>query len=987
MDEPRRQLLTDMAERATLRGLPALEATIIRSRSLEGRDILAFLATDGVMDSASKLIEGLSTGNPRVRLTDPESALTLARVLTRSWITPGDRPAAIALFESIESTFGRDKFSTRDADLYAQTLLAEGHLTEASAVSDRLTLSETVHKAVRLDLLQVGSTEWLSLFNDLAGVGEEYSPIELAKDDASPFERLIASPAGSMEGPLVTVAVTAYRPGPWLMTSLRSIAKQSWKNLEIIVVDDGSGPEYEEWFEEARALDHRVRVVHLDANGGTYRARNAALLLASGEFFTVHDSDDWAHPDRIWANVQPLLEDRSLIATKGMCLSADGDLRVTDVGRPIILECGTTLTFRRAPVVAAIGYYDTVRKAADTEFEKRLLTHFRKSLRIQNDACLTIRRIGMGSRLSEQEFRSGWRHEARVAYASAYTGWHKQQRQLGKAPYVPAGERRFAHPHRYAVKSGAANKYDVVYYADWQSYDGPQKSMLAEIRALLASGARVAVSNVDPYRFMRSRYGHLNDPIRDLINSGKVEYLCLDDPAEIDLTIVRYPPVLQYPPVDQVRWVTSHVWIVANQAPTEADGSDRRYVVDDCTEHARRMFGVDPLWVPQGPRVRAALQADAPECHMAQFDNPSIMELADWYEEHRPDPGRPARIGRYSRDYPMKFPDSGDSLREIYLADDPRAFVRIMGGTNVVGELLDHAPVPGNWEILPYGAEEPQDFLRTIDFFVYYDHPGSMEAFGRSLLEAISAGVAVILHPKYLPVFGPAAIYAEPHEVDTAIGALWADPDAYREHVSRAMAHVQREFSADRFIQRIRDYVAFLRVGETSDRETFLLAPAGHPKPPAVKEHFDLGDHIASVEADAVACWTMPDTYPFGPTSRVVLIGGRRVSQHGASELARAIARGELTAANRSLPDGRWILIVNSDRHLTVVRSRTAEKVYWTSDMRGLLAATEKSQLAGLDAGSVNTLKPGHFVCFDKLTREAQSHEPSHRSSTRALRL
>src|SRR5690606_20276634 len=131
----------------------------------------------------------------------------------------------------------------------------------------------------------------------------------------------------------------------------------------------------------------------------------------------------------------------------------------------------------------------------------------------------------------------------------------------------------------------------------------------------------------------------------------------------------------------------------------------------------------------------------------------------------------------------------------------------------------------------------------------------------------------------------------------------------------------------------IRDYVAFLRVGETSDRETFLLAPAGHPKPPAVKEHFDLGDHIASVEADAVACWTMPDTYPFGPTSRVVLIGGRRVSQHGASELARAIARGELTAANRSLPDGRWILIVNSDRHLTVVRSRTAEKVYWTSDM------------------------------------------------------
>ena len=151
----------------------------------------------------------------------------------------------------------------------------------------------------------------------------------------------------------VTVIVTSFQPNHRLHTAVRSLLNQSWANLEILVVDDGSGPEYEALFQQCAGLDERVSVIKLDRNVGTYGARNVAFDIASGEFITCLDSDDWSHPTRLEQQLRPLLADPSHLATIGHAFKATDDLRLS----PLSLSPRTTyipsLLFRRDPVLTA----------------------------------------------------------------------------------------------------------------------------------------------------------------------------------------------------------------------------------------------------------------------------------------------------------------------------------------------------------------------------------------------------------------------------------------------------------------------------------------------------------------------------------------------------------------------------------------------------------------------------------------------------------
>ena len=77
-------------------------------------------------------------------------------------------------------------------------------------------------------------------------------------------------------------------------TTLDSLVNQTWKNLEIIVVDDFSDSTHRERLQEVCARYEDVTLLLQPENLGAYMARNRALAVASGEFITVHDDDDWS---------------------------------------------------------------------------------------------------------------------------------------------------------------------------------------------------------------------------------------------------------------------------------------------------------------------------------------------------------------------------------------------------------------------------------------------------------------------------------------------------------------------------------------------------------------------------------------------------------------------------------------------------------------------------------------------------------------------
>ena len=96
--------------------------------------------------------------------------------------------------------------------------------------------------------------------------------------------------------PLISVIVPVYNVESYLKVCVDSILAQTYENLEIILVDDGSKDSSGKMCDEYAEKDARIKVVH-KKNGGVSSARNKGLDVASGEYIGFVDSDDSTKPN------------------------------------------------------------------------------------------------------------------------------------------------------------------------------------------------------------------------------------------------------------------------------------------------------------------------------------------------------------------------------------------------------------------------------------------------------------------------------------------------------------------------------------------------------------------------------------------------------------------------------------------------------------------------------------------------------------------
>lgn len=115
----------------------------------------------------------------------------------------------------------------------------------------------------------------------------------------------------------ISIIVPVYKVEPYLDKCVSSIVNQTYKNLEIILVDDGSPDNCPAMCDAWAEKDSRIRVIH-KTNGGLSDARNAGMTVATGELMAFVDSDDWIAPDMYEYLYQRLTEDNSDIAACGV---------------------------------------------------------------------------------------------------------------------------------------------------------------------------------------------------------------------------------------------------------------------------------------------------------------------------------------------------------------------------------------------------------------------------------------------------------------------------------------------------------------------------------------------------------------------------------------------------------------------------------------------------------------------------------------------
>ena len=101
-----------------------------------------------------------------------------------------------------------------------------------------------------------------------------------------------------MEKPLISVIVPIYMIDAFLGKCIESILNQTYKNLEILLVDDGSKDKCIEICNLYASKDSRIRVIH-KPNGGLVSARKAGLRQAAGKYISYVDGDDWIDPEFI----------------------------------------------------------------------------------------------------------------------------------------------------------------------------------------------------------------------------------------------------------------------------------------------------------------------------------------------------------------------------------------------------------------------------------------------------------------------------------------------------------------------------------------------------------------------------------------------------------------------------------------------------------------------------------------------------------------
>ena len=116
-----------------------------------------------------------------------------------------------------------------------------------------------------------------------------------------------------MNEPLISIIIPIYRVEQYLRRCLDSIVNQTYANLDIILVDDGSPDNSPQICDDYAAKDNRITVIH-KKNGGLSDARNAGLNICKGKFISFVDSDDWIDTNYVKALFDLLTETNADIA-------------------------------------------------------------------------------------------------------------------------------------------------------------------------------------------------------------------------------------------------------------------------------------------------------------------------------------------------------------------------------------------------------------------------------------------------------------------------------------------------------------------------------------------------------------------------------------------------------------------------------------------------------------------------------------------------
>lgn len=443
-----------------------------------------------------------------------------------------------------------------------------------------------------------------------------------------PYDRLACRETLPVQtdGPKISVILAAYQADDMLRTALGSLQEQTYRNLEILVVDDASPSDQTARIaQDFCTRDPRFRFLRMERNGGAYIARNLALDQATGDFVTLHDADDWSHPAKIASQVAVMQGQPQILGCTSQQARATNDLEFLRWGGDgkCISTNTSSFMFRRKEMREHFGYWDTVRLSADNELIRRMRAKFgHRIIKERQSGPLSFQRDTNSTVTADPVLGiNGFRYGARQDYLEAQRLVH-QRRSAFRYTGQPQ-DRPFPAPGNIcsdrARIAATENDFDVVMATDFRMQSEASATILADIDQCQAQGLRVAVFSLyrylgtAPYLFRLEMDGKLRKALWD----KGCRILCYGEKVRSSALVIhnadsclhpqRYIPTVNAQSVILVL-TGENVEMQAN-ALLKASGT------------VAESFGTSPIVCPQDAQTRQAL---------TQILSEPALATADW---------------------------------------------------------------------------------------------------------------------------------------------------------------------------------------------------------------------------------------------------------------------------------------------------------------------------------------------------------------------
>jgi len=256
---------------------------------------------------------------------------------------------------------------------------------------------------------------------------------------------------------LVSIIMSAYNAEETIERAIRSILGQTYKNIELIIINDGST---DGTLDIAKKfLSRKVRVIDNSINSGTYFCRNYGIRISQGKYITFHDSDDWSDDSHIeslylaylslkdmniWSgtkyfdsknkikmviaamNVHSMTNNRLICrGPKGLKIAQYGPYSGREMSQGALVT-----SFFEKKLIEEVGYFDSVRYGADSEFLERVEILHGRQMRAAPLDMLTynVFRDRNGSLTTDS--KTGLKSASRMLYKKSYRLWHQKIESL-----------------------------------------------------------------------------------------------------------------------------------------------------------------------------------------------------------------------------------------------------------------------------------------------------------------------------------------------------------------------------------------------------------------------------------------------------------------------------------------------------------------------------------------------------------------------------